>query len=70
MSSCLFRCTAFTVRADRLDAVAGRSVLLVDDVRTTGATAEASALALRKAGARQVSLLTFALVQLPSKPHI
>jgi predicted amidophosphoribosyltransferase len=45
-------------------------VLLVDDVRTTGATAEASALALKQAGARQVNLLTFALVELPSKPHI
>ena len=53
-----------------LAAVAGRSVLLVDDVRTTGATAEACALALKKAGARQVNLVTFALVQLPSKPHI
>ncbi|WP_290545058.1 ComF family protein [Aestuariivirga sp.] len=60
---------AFTVRPDRLAEVAGRSVLLVDDVRTTGATAEACALALKKAGAKQVNLLTFALVQLPAKPH-
>ena len=62
--------TAFAVRPTMLAAVAGRSVLLVDDVRTTGATAEACALALKKAGARQVNLVTFALVQLPSKPHI
>jgi ComF family protein len=61
---------AFVVPPDLLAAVAGRSVLLVDDVRTTGATAEACALALRKAGAARVSLLTFALVQLPAKPHI
>ncbi len=61
---------AFAVCADRLASVAGKSVVLVDDVRTTGATAEACAVALRKAGARQVNLLTFALVQLPSKPHI
>nr|WP_245414506.1 ComF family protein [Aestuariivirga litoralis] len=61
---------AFAVRPDRLAAVAGKSVLLVDDVRTTGATAEACALALKKAGAARVSLLTFALVQLPAKPHI
>ena len=61
---------AFAVRPTMLAAVAGRSVLLVDDVRTTGATAEACALALKKAGARQVNLVTFALVQLPSKPHI
>lgn len=61
---------AFAVRADRLAEVAGKSVLLVDDVRTTGATAEACALALKRAGAARVSLLTFALVQLPAKPHI
>ena len=61
---------AFAVRPDRLAAVAGKSVLLVDDVRTTGATAEACALALKKAGAARVNLLTFALVQLPAKPHI
>ena len=61
---------AFAVRPELRAQVAGRSVLLVDDVRTTGATAEASALALKQAGARQVNLLTFALVERPSKPHI
>ena len=35
-----------------------------------GATAEACAVALKKAGAARVGLLTFALVQLPARPHI
>lgn len=61
---------AFRVAPDKAALVAGRTVLLVDDVRTTGATAEASALALKAAGARRVFLLTFALVPSPSRPHI
>jgi len=35
-------------------------VVLVDDVYTTGATADAAASALRKAGAREVEIVTFA----------
>lgn len=61
---------AFAVSPAAIAAVAGKSVVLVDDVRTTGATAEACVAALRRAGARQVDLLTFALVPLPAKPHI
>jgi competence protein ComFC len=49
---------AFEVR--RGAAVAGRSVLLIDDVATTGATLDACARALLAAGARSVSALTFA----------
>lgn len=40
----------------------GRRALLVDDVLTTGATANAAARALLKAGAAQVDVLTFARV--------
>lgn len=43
-------------------AVAGRCILLVDDVLTTGATAEACARALKRAGAQRVDVVTFARV--------
>lgn len=49
---------AFAVHAP--EAVAGKRVLLVDDVLTTGATANACANALKKAGALQVNVLAFA----------
>jgi ComF family protein len=45
---------AFRVRA------APARVCLVDDVYTTGATVSAAATALRKAGARHVTVVTFA----------
>lgn len=57
---------AFTVRG-RLETL---SVLLVDDVMTTGATAEACARCLRRAGARHIAVLTLARVVLPGHSPI
>jgi ComF family protein len=42
--------------------VAGRNILLVDDVLTTGATAEAASRALKRAGAAKVQILALARV--------
>ena len=57
---------AFSIAPEALPSISGRSVLLIDDVITTGATASAAARALRKAGARQVDVLALALV---TEPH-
>jgi len=43
-------------------AVEGKRILLIDDVMTTGSTAAACALALKRAGASKVALLTVARV--------
>jgi predicted amidophosphoribosyltransferase len=53
---------AFTVPPRHRAAVADRRVLLIDDVLTTGSTAEACSRALLGAGAASVDVLTLALV--------
>ncbi len=53
---------AFHVAEHFLPLVSGAHVVLVDDVLTTGATVEECARVLKAAGARQVDVLVFALV--------
>lgn len=53
---------AFRVDGAQLSRIAGRSVLLIDDVMTTGATASASAKVLKAAGAARVDVLVLAVV--------
>ena len=53
---------AFTIHPGKAQVAAGARILLIDDVLTTGATAEACARALRSGGASAVDLLVLARV--------
>jgi ComF family protein len=53
---------AFAIAEGRKDEVKGRNVLLIDDVITTGATIEAAARVLRRAGAARIDALSLTLV--------
>ena len=62
---------AFRVPAEEKAEVAGRRLVLIDDVLTSGATVDACARALLRAGAAHVDVLVFARVVEPgAHPHI
>ena len=50
----------FAVSDKFVSEIAGKTILLIDDVVTTGATVDACAMVLKKAGAAQVNVLTLA----------
>jgi predicted amidophosphoribosyltransferase len=54
-------------RVSNESAVSGRRVILVDDVLTTGSTADACARALKRAGAARIELVSWARVVKPSQ---
>jgi ComF family protein len=62
--------TAFAVPAGRRAAIAGRRVVLIDDVLTTGATLGACARVLQEAGCTRVDVLVLARVVKPRQVPI
>lgn len=54
---------AFRIRADAADWLRGRSVLLIDDVMTTGATLASAAAELDSAGPKAIDVVAFSYAQ-------
>ncbi|WP_243442640.1 ComF family protein [Sandarakinorhabdus sp. AAP62] len=57
-------------RVAHADQIKGRTVVLIDDVMTTGATVSACAAKLARAGARQVEVLTYARAVREEQAHV
>jgi ComF family protein len=51
---------AFRIARGRADQINGKRIVVIDDVITTGATADACARTLKRAGAARVDVLAFA----------
>jgi predicted amidophosphoribosyltransferase len=61
---------AFVVPAEHRADIAGRRLVLIDDVLTSGATVDACTRALLRAGAAHVDVLVFARVVAPARSPI
>lgn len=61
---------AFSVPQAAQPHVAGKRIVLIDDVLTTGATAGAATRSLLEGGAEQVDVVVFALVLQPGHGHM
>ncbi|HEY6363127.1 MAG TPA: ComF family protein [Vicinamibacterales bacterium] len=64
-----FRLSPLLSRRTRSRLIEGRTVVLVDDVRTTGATLDACARVMKEAGAKEVRALTAARRTFRLKPE-
>lgn len=53
---------AFVIEETKKNKLEGKSILVIDDVITTGATINSAAIALKKSGAKSVNILSLAIV--------